>query len=561
MTMTIRGKLLIIGSSGLLALIVLTVLALNLLYDRMIQDRVDALRWVVETSVEQAVRLEKGSVAKKEMTREQAISRWRDVVHDMWFDDMQGYLFAYDMKGVTVALPPNLELVGKNRIDLVDKRGFPVVREFLKAPVAGKLVEYWYPRAGETEPKRKVSWIQKIPDWGIVVGSGAYIDDIDDDFMREVIRLSVIVAVVALAMLALSWWFARSITAPLRSLGQGMRRLADGDTGIDISTDRKDEIGEMSKSVVVFRDAMIARENAEREAADAKARSEQERRRALIQVADTFEKQVSDAQGTVSSLVERLIDTSRRMKGASDTVEDKMHAAADGIQQISDNVSTGANASEELSSAIDEIARRITESSNEVRSASEQAGEANSQIQGLSSAVNKIGEIATLIDDIANQTNLLALNATIEAARAGEAGKGFAVVASEVKNLASQTGRATEEITKQIQDVTDATRMSVESISRIVQSIETVSQTTEAIAAAVEEQGAATRQITGSAQGTASQAEHVSVNLHELSRASQEANAVSREVEDVSKGLTEQDQRLKSAVGSFLGNLRSDGQV
>src|SRR5581483_3187990 len=141
------------------------------------------------------------------------------------------------------------------------------------------------------------------------------------------------------------------------------------------------------------------------------------------------------------------------------------------------------------------------------------AEETNGKVQGLADAAQKIGDVVRIISEIASQTNLLALNATIEAARAGEAGKGFAVVASEVKTLATQTAKATDEITGQVQSIQSATSSSAAAIKGIGQTINRVSEISTTIASAVEEQGAATREISRSVQQAAQGTQEVSTNI------------------------------------------------
>ena len=159
-----------------------------------------------------------------------------------------------------------------------------------------------------------------------------------------------------------------------------------------------------------------------------------------------------------------------------------------------------AAAAEELTASIGEISRQVAQSSKITGKAVEDAKRTDAIVQALAEGAEKIGAVVGLITDIASQTNLLALNATIEAARAGDAGKGFAVVASEVKNLANQTGRATEEIDAQITQIQSATQEAVEAIGGISATIEEVSTIATAIAAAVEQQGAATAEIARNVQ-------------------------------------------------------------
>ena len=218
---------------------------------------------------------------------------------------------------------------------------------------------------------------------------------------------------------------------------------------------------------------------------------------------------------------------------------------------------TVAAAAEELASSIQEISRQVTDSTRIAGEAVSEVEQTSAKIQGLSDAALRIGEVVTLITDIAEQTNLLALNATIEAARAGEAGKGFAVVASEVKNLASQTARATQEISQQITGIQSATRDSVTAISSINRTIGRMNEITASVAAAVEEQGAATAEIARNVEQAASGTQDVSTNIQGVTAAAGETSLASRQIQDAARNLSAQSERLQAEVGRFLAEVRA----
>jgi methyl-accepting chemotaxis protein len=176
-------------------------------------------------------------------------------------------------------------------------------------------------------------------------------------------------------------------------------------------------------------------------------------------------------------------------------------------------------------------------------------------VQALADAAQRIGDVVELITGIAEQTNLLALNATIEAARAGEAGRGFAVVAAEVKNLATQTAKATEEITGQVAAIQGATRSSVTAIQSIGTTIQRVNEIAAAIAAAVEEQGAATREIARNVQQASQGTTEVSRHISGVSQAAGETGAAAGEVLDSAKTLTRLSDDLRRDVDRFVGDL------
>jgi methyl-accepting chemotaxis protein len=216
-----------------------------------------------------------------------------------------------------------------------------------------------------------------------------------------------------------------------------------------------------------------------------------------------------------------------------------------------------ASAAEQLSSSINDISRQAAHAAGIASRAVNQAQETDGTVQGLAKTANRIGEVVGLINDIASQTNLLALNATIEAARAGEAGRGFAVVASEVKSLASQTAKATDDISEQIADIQKVANEAIEAIKSIGGIIGEVNEVATAIAAAVEEQGAATQEITRSTQQAADGTRNVSDNIAGVSADADAAGAAAQDVKVASETLATQTRQLGTQVTDFLGKIRA----
>ena len=291
------------------------------------------------------------------------------------------------------------------------------------------------------------------------------------------------------------------------------------------------------------------------------ARGEQERlqeqnRRAMLDLGEGFASTVGGATESVSRSGGQLTDLAQSMAVATETAGEKAAAVGAAAEETAASVQTVASAAEELSSSITEIGRQVGQSTRITATAVQNARDASDRVQGLAGSAEKIGAVLSLITDIAEQTNLLALNATIEAARAGDAGKGFAVVASEVKNLATQTGKATEEIATQISDVHEAIKNVVSAIDVVVRIIGDVDTITSSIASAVEQQGAATQEIARSVEQAATATNSVTGNVGMVGSAISESATSAAQVLDAAVGLSRESERLRSEVDRFLGTIR-----
>jgi methyl-accepting chemotaxis protein len=349
----------------------------------------------------------------------------------------------------------------------------------------------------------------------------------------------------------------RRVSSPIRNLTESMRRLADHELTTELTgIDRGDEIGDMSRAVAVFKENMITAERLSGEK-QAEQAGKERRRIAVETLIATFETTVTESLHTLASASNELNATAQSMSSTAEQGRSKSATVADVSQEASANVQTVAAATEELSASISEISRQVAQSTSIAGQAAAQADSTNREVQALADAAQRIGDVVQLISGIAEQTNLLALNATIEAARAGEAGKGFAVVAAEVKNLASQTGKATEEITGQVAAIQQATQSSVQAIQSIGGTINRVNQIASAIAAAVEEQGAATREIARNVQQASEGTMQVSRHMVGVNDAAVETGAAAREVLDSATMLARLSDDLRNDIDRFVGNLRT----
>jgi methyl-accepting chemotaxis protein len=374
--------------------------------------------------------------------------------------------------------------------------------------------------------------------------------------VRIAVMAGVIVVAILLGLITAILVARRFIAGPIQRLTQTMSGLAQSDFSQDVQGgDRQDEIGEMARAVLVFKENGIANQRMQAERAQAQAERERRQQRVDNLIHD-FDGRMSSVLNQVAGATVELQATAKSMTGIAERTAHQAHAVSAATEEASANVQTVASAGEELSASIQEISRQVLQATQIAGNAVSMAGQTDEQVQGLVKAVEKIGDVVRLISDIAGQTNLLALNATIEAARAGEAGKGFAVVASEVKSLATQTAKATEEITGQIQAIQQATEGSVESIRAISQVIGTINEISSSISAAVEEQGAATKEIARNVQQAAAGTQEVASNVQGVNASAGETGDAAGQVLSAAEQLAQQSDALRGDVSRFLEGIR-----
>jgi methyl-accepting chemotaxis protein len=378
--------------------------------------------------------------------------------------------------------------------------------------------------------------------------------DIDQD---QFVSLAA-AALAALLGATLALLISRGIAGPVRSMTGAMGRLAEGDTSVAIpGLGRKDEIGAMAGAVQIFKENAIEAERLRAQQAEIEANAEAEKRRAMKTLADEFEVAMSAVIDGVASAATELEASAQTLSAAAEETSRQSIAVSAASEQASTNVQVVAGTVEELAASIAEINQQTVRSNETTHRAVAEATRSNDEIGTLSIAAQKVGEVVKLINDIAEQTNLLALNATIEAARAGEAGRGFAVVASEVKNLASQTAKATEEIASQISGMQSATGNAVASIQAINGTIGQISEVITGINTAVQQQQQATHEITRNVAQAASGTQEVSSNITTVSQAAGETGAAAEQVLSASGELSRQSEVLRERMNQFLSKVRA----
>jgi methyl-accepting chemotaxis protein len=349
----------------------------------------------------------------------------------------------------------------------------------------------------------------------------------------------------------------RAIGRPIQAMTAAMRGLAAKDMTVEIpAKGRTDEVGQMADAVSVFKENMV---RADQLAATEKAEqvAKEQRAKHLADLVSDFEVKIGGLVGVLSSASTEMEATAQSMSSTATQTNQQASNVASAAEEVSAGVQTVASAAEQLTSSISEINRQVAQSSKITGKAVDDAKRTDAIVHALAEGAEKIGTVVGLITDIASQTNLLALNATIEAARAGDAGKGFAVVASEVKNLANQTGKATEEIGAQIAQIQSATGEAVNAIKGITDIINEVSVITTTIASAVEEQGAATAEIARNVQQTAASTREVTTNIAGVSQAASETGSAAGQVLSAAGDLSKQAEQLTHEVNTFVSGVRA----
>lgn len=350
----------------------------------------------------------------------------------------------------------------------------------------------------------------------------------------------------------------RGITGPLARITEAMGRVANGDLALEIpGRTRRDELGRLAAALDRFKAQAEANVRLEAERRAAETAAIEAKRDAMLALAAQFE-------ASIGALVRETLDASetleQRAQALSQTAEGaarQASEAASAADQTTGNVQTVATATEELSSSIAEITRQASQSVSLAEEGVQAARETSTTIETLADTTQRIGTVVRLIQEIAEQTNLLALNATIEAARAGDAGRGFAVVAGEVKNLASQTARATAEIQTQIAAIQAETSSAVAMVSQISGVIRRMNDLSTTVAAAVEQQGAATGEIARNVQDAAAGTDIVTENVGRMQGAANDTGSAAQAVNQAAAGLNRTATDLDRAVAAFLTSIRA----
>ena len=553
----IGGRILLIVVAAVIGMAVVAAISLDRLHSSLLQDRQDKAQHLVEVAYGLIAGFDAQAKAGT-LTTEEAQKRALAALEPLRYGSGD-YFWVNDMHP-TMIQHPNKALNGQDLSGKKDPAGKALFLEFVRVvrEQGSGFVPYLWPKPGFDQPVAKISYVKGYKDWGWIVGTGIYLDDVDTIFRAQALLLSVLVLVIMALVVGLSLLISRSITRPVHKMTGAMGRLAEGDLDVAIPAGNgADEIAAMSRAMEVFkRNAMDMRRLAEEQEA-IKRRAEEDQRRSRHSLADTFENKARSVIDLVRDNSTRIVSTAGKMgKKVGNSSEQSMDAASVSQRTIG-AIQALTEATQKLSESFSTVCRRVDDASTISRQAVTQAESTNQQVGGLSESAERIGEVVGLITDIAAQTNLLALNATIEAARAGDAGKGFAVVATEVKNLAGQTARATEDISTQVAAIQQATKGAAEAISNISRIIGTMNEIAADVAGSVAGQNQATTEILKQVRGIASDAEVFNSRFSAVARASASSYASAIKVIWTANDLSKPTDVLITELGTLMHALRA----
>lgn len=498
--------------------------------------------------------------------------------------EMKDYFWVNDTKPVMLMHPFSKDLVGKDVGENKDPDGKRFFMEFAtvaKNQGAGFVTYRWPYNNDSSKIVPKISYVKYYAPWDWVIGTGMYIEDVNEEIAAWTKKIIMVFVVLALLAAGLSWFISRAISNRIKQTTAMLKDIAEGegDLTVRLQIASHDEIGDMSENFNLFVNKLQKSIKTVTENTGVLNKSVDSLTSISHDLAGGVQ-EMSNQSVTVASAAEEVSANVDNVTNTAETMSKQSNNIASAAEEMSSNVKNVATAIEEMTSSLQEVSKNCVRASSIAEDATKNVESTNEVMSHLNTSSQEIGKVVDVINDIADQTNLLALNATIEAARAGEAGKGFAVVANEVKELAKQTAEATTEITQQIGDMQNKTTQAVSAIAKVSDIIKEINNITNNIATAVEEQTATTNEISRSvvfaSQGTdevtknvqnlnvnieqdvvrgireaAKGAGEISMNIQGVGTAANQMAGLASSTKDVSDEIAKLVQQLQQVVNQF----------
>ena len=476
-----------------------------------------------------------------QLTLDEAKQRAADIVQSLRYDEV-GYFWINDTGHTMIMHPMNPEMNGENFSNTTDPNGKRLFVSFVDTAQLhpeGGIVDYSWPKPGTTGALPKISYVKLYQPWGWVIGTGVYVDDINEAFWQQAGTLSAVVATISIILMIIATTLGRSILQPIHALVQAMNRVAEeGDLKVRTDIVQGGELGVLGHRF----DDML------------------EHLRRFVSEVDDAVNEVASASTELASITEQTrhgIEIERDQTTQVATAMTEMSAT---IREIATNALSTANAAQEADNQVVQgnnvvggVTRAIDRLADEVKHASE-------VITQLEADSQAIGKVLDVIRGIAEQTNLLALNAAIEAARAGEQGRGFAVVADEVRGLAQRTQDSTSEIQQIIEELQGRAHAAVsvmesgqEQATRSVQATQDAARSLVAIADSVATIKDKSAQIATASEQQSAVAEDINQSISRIDTTAVETATGAKETAASSRTLAELAERLRAVSKQFRG--------
>lgn len=557
---SLKKKVLLLTFIPLLALIAVILVVVNLqlrelgnaelkqLESQLIAGKQEALKGFIQLSLSSVKSIYDAADADDEEAKAKALKILREISYG---DNGDGYVFVFGYDGVTLANRPKPQLHGKNLLDLKDRNGVPLIRELITAAKnGGGFVEYvWAKPSKDNQDVDKLSYAEGLEKWQWMLGTGFYIDDVQEQLALanqriedEVAQSMTFVAVIGLGVLVISallaWVFANSIANPLAAVSKALREIGggDGDLSQRLDTTAKGEVGELAEGFNGFAEKI----------------------QTLIVEVKSGISELSNATLRMNGVVSNTRTDVNEQRTETEQVAAAIHQMAAAVQEVSSNATNASNSAQSADDAAIGGQNVVNETIASIQSLQQGVNSASDVISQLDKDSEHIGTVVNVIKEIADQTNLLALNAAIEAARAGEQGRGFSVVADEVRTLANRTQQSTDEIQSMIEKLQSGARRAVEEMQRSrEQTNETVDKAgdtgeqLEIITSAVSEISGMSTQIATAAEEQTSVADELSRSVQHIADISERASDNADQLSSTTAEMTQLEQRLNTLVGQF----------